>query len=591
MAVSPRYTLQDMPIRIRRPQTRRGVINALLSLIETKPASDRLILRVLFFGIIGGLLTSTIMYSSNYLTITPAPGGILVEGIIGTPRFVNPALAVTRADQDMTALIYSGFMKIDPEGTLVPDVAQSITVSEDGKTYNILLRQDVAFHDGAPLTARDVAFTIGLIQNNNLKSPLRGHWVDVEVEEINEYELNIVLQEPYAPFIENFTLGILPRHIWSDLPIEQVPFSQKNTAPIGSGPFYITHTGLNTAGLIENYTLKKFTRNEAVILSGMEIKFYQNETDLALAFAKKTITSTAYLPADKIASLPDDTNYSIIETPLPWVFAVFFNQNRAPALRDTTVRLALDAALDKQLLVKTALLGYGVPITTPVPVGELGLDSNSQPSTDNATTTPLERATAILINGSWVKNSNGAWGKRIDGEMRTLSLTLKTSNAPVFEATAEMLARVWRELGIEVQVEKFEQSDLLQAVIRPRDFEALLFGLDMNRAVDLYSFWHSSQREDPGLNIAQYANIEVDRLLETARIATSTEQKAAALLATTNIMSREAPALFLYVPNFVYVVDERMTTASMNKLSKPSERFMNVATWHMNTDKLWPIFQ
>ena len=573
------------------PQKGRSLINSLLAVIESKPASDRFILRVLFFSIISGLVITAILFNNSYLRTTPAPGGTLVEGIIGTPRFINPALAVTRADQDMTALIYAGLMKINEDGELVPDIAESVTVSDDGTTYNFILRKDVRFHDDTPLTARDVAFTIGLIQNNDLKSPLRGNWVDVNVEEINEYELNIVLEEPYTPFIENFTLGILPRHIWSELPIELVPFSQKNTEPIGSGPFYINRSHQNDDGLIDSYSLKKFTQNGPVILSAIEVKFYQNEEALEAAFAKKEITSTVYLPVDLTKTITADYDYAVIEEPLPRVFAVFFNQNRAPALRDTTVRLALGAAIDRPALVEAALDGYGVPIVTPVPATNPEVDSDSQTSPEESASSSRERAVNILVKGGWIKNTAGAWEKRIDGEVRILAVTLKTSNTQVFEETASFLARSWRELGIEVQIEQFEQSDLLQAVIRPRDFEALLFGLDMNRAVDLYPFWHSSQREDPGLNIAQYANIEVDRLLETARTASTTEQKAAAVLATTNIMGREAPALFLYVPNFVYVIDSRVTTAPMNKLSRPSERFMNIESWHMNTDKLWPIFQ
>jgi peptide/nickel transport system substrate-binding protein len=163
------------------------------------------------------------------LLLPPVAGGSITEGIVGIPRFVNPVLAVTRADQDMSALLYSGLMKINEEGVLVPDMAESVTVSDDGRTYNVLVRRDTRFHDDTPLTARDVAFTIGLIQNPDLKSPLRGNWAGVTVEEISEYELNIVLDEPYTPFIENFTVGIIPRHIWSSLPIEQVPFSQRNT--------------------------------------------------------------------------------------------------------------------------------------------------------------------------------------------------------------------------------------------------------------------------------------------------------------------------------------------------------------------------
>lgn len=576
---------------LREPKRRRGVVTTLLSVIESKPASDKLVLRVLFFSIIGGLLTAGVMYSNMHLISTAAGGGTLIEGIIGTPRFVNPALAVTRADQDMTALVYSGLMKINPEGSLVPDVAESVTISDDGTTYNVILRKDIRFHDDTPLSAKDVAFTIRLIQNSDLKSPQRGNWAEVTIEEINEYELNIVLKEAYTPFIENFTLGILPRHIWSELPIEQVPFSLKNTEPIGSGPFVVHKITRDEAGLIKTYSFKRFTNNTPVTLSGVDIKFYQNEEDLRTAFALKQINATAYLPTDITRSLSDNQDYQIIEEPLPRIFAVFFNQNRTPVLRDTTVRLALGAAIDRQGLIETALRGYGVPITTPVPTETTEVKSNRQMSAEDTSVSPIDRATTILTKGGWVKNNTGAWEKRIDGDMRTLAITLKTSNTPVFEETAEVIARAWRELGIEVQVEQFEQSDLLQAAIRPRDFEALLFGLDMNRAVDLYPFWHSSQREDPGLNISQYANIEVDKLLDKARIATSTEQKESALLAATNIMGREAPALFLYVPNFVYVIDNHIETSAMTKLSKPSERFMNIATWHMNIDKLWPIFQ
>ena len=191
----------------------RDSFGRLINSIEKKPVSDRLLLRALFFGIIGTLVWGILSINDAYLAATPVPGGTIVEGVVGIPRFVNPVLAVTRADQDMSALLFSGLMKINDEGILVPDLAESVTVSDDGRTYNVLVRRDARFHDDTPLTARDVAFTIGLIQNPDLKSPLRGNWAGITIEEISEYELNIVLDEPYTPFIENFTIDIIPRHI------------------------------------------------------------------------------------------------------------------------------------------------------------------------------------------------------------------------------------------------------------------------------------------------------------------------------------------------------------------------------------------
>jgi peptide/nickel transport system substrate-binding protein len=554
----------------------------LIHSIETKPASDRLVLRVLFFAIIGAVLWGVFGVNNSYLAATPVPGGTIVEGVVGIPRFVNPVLAVTRADQDMSALLYSGIMKINSEGILIPDLAESVTVSDDGRTYNIVMRRDARFHDDTPLTARDVAFTIGLIQNPDLKSPLRGNWVGVTLQEISEYEINIVLDEPYTPFIENFTVGIIPRHIWSSLPLEQVPFSQRNTEPVGSGPFKLKKVVRNDAGLIETYELERARDN--IKLEALTVRFFQNENDLVTAFTAGELTSTANLPLESLA-LVDTGSYNLIEKPLPRVFGLFFNQNRSVALRDAAVREALEMVLDREALVNAALGGYGEPTSTPLPPR-----STTTPTTFDAAAATA-KATERLTRAGWQKNQNNLWEKRIDGNAVTLSFTIRTANTSLLERTTTSVAEPWRALGIQVDVEAYEQSDLLQAVIRPRDFEILLFGLDMNRAVDLYPFWHSSQREDPGLNIAQYANIEVDSLLATARTSTSSSERDAKATTAMNIISNERPALFLFVPTLTYVVHTDVTVARMEGLSKPQERFMNIENWHVAKEERWPLFR
>lgn len=554
----------------------------LIHSIEKKPASDRLILRVLFFGIIGALVWGAFNVNNAYLAATPVPGGTIVEGIVGIPRFVNPVLAVTRADQDMSALLYSGIMKINSDGILVPDLAESVTVSDDGRTYNIIMRRNVRFHDGTPLTARDVAFTIGLIQNPDLKSPLRGNWIGVTLEEISEYELNIVLDEAYTPFIENFTIGIIPRHIWNELPLEQVPFSQRNTEPVGSGNFKLKKVVRNEAGLIETYELER--ARDDIKLDSLTVRFYQNEADLVAAFSAGELSSTANLPLESIA-LADTNTYNLIEKPLPRVFGLFYNQNRSVALRDAAVRDALEMVIDRDAVVAAALNGYGEPTTTPLP------PQSTTTATVFDSDAALAKATDRLTRAGWQKNQNNLWEKRIDGSAVTLSFTIRTANTSLLERTTNSVAEPWRALGIQVDIEAYEQSDLLQAVIRPRDFEILLFGLDMNRSVDLYPFWHSSQREDPGLNIAQYANIEVDSLLATARTSTSSSERDAKATTAMNIISNERPALFLFVPTLTYVVHTDVTVAPMEGLSKPQERFMNIENWHVAKEDRWPIFR
>mgnify|MGYP000426161273 CR=1 FL=1 len=212
--------------------TRTSFVSRYFSFLERRTLGDRLLFHILLALAFGSLLLFVITQSNVFTHATPVAGGDLVEGVVGTPRFVNPILAVTRADQDMVALVYSGLMKIDTEGNLVPNIAESVTRSDDGLQYHVKLRQDVYFHNGTQLTAKDVAYTIGLIQNPELKSPLRGNWDGVTITEDGDYELTITLAEAYTPFIENLAVGILPRAIWETVPIEQLPLPPQFVVPL-----------------------------------------------------------------------------------------------------------------------------------------------------------------------------------------------------------------------------------------------------------------------------------------------------------------------------------------------------------------------
>lgn len=568
-----------------------SLFDRLLNRIEVTTPSDRLILRTLFFVIVFSGIWLVFDINKNFSTETPIEGGVFKEGIVGTPRFINPALATTRADQDITALVYSGLMKINPQGELVPDLAESITVSEDGLTYNIIVRKDVHFHDGTPLTARDVIYTIQLIQNPDLKSPLRGNWTNVVIEEVGEYEFNVVLEEPYAPFIENFTFGILPAHLWNSLPTEQIPFSTLNTEPIGSGPFKMDKVIRNESGLIESYLLTKNTDTEnPAKINTFETHFYSDEAALISALKRGEVNGSAYVSNENVSDLTQAGNFKLVSEPLPRVFGIFFNQNKSAALRDAAVREALTVAIDREALIEKSLFGQGVPIYAPVAMSADTLESKDGLK-DTASSTRVEQAQRILSNAGWIKNNLGLLEKQIDGSAETLSITLKTSNVPLFDNISQTIADEWKAIGVEVVTEQFEQTGLIQSVIRPRDFQALLFGLDMSRSEDLYPFWHSSQKDDPGLNIAQYTNLSVDTLLETARKDQDKNSRQNILREASIIIEKERPAVFLFEPMMTYVVDKNVIVSEINNVGKPSDRFSNVSHWYTDSDTLWNIFK
>jgi len=565
-------------------------IDRLIRAIETTPSSDRFVLRLAFFATIAGLIFLLFALNTHYSILTPTKGGTFSEGIIGTPRFVNPALALTRADQDVTALVYRGLLKIGPDGELKNDIAESITVSKDGLTYNVELRRDVLFHDQTPLTAHDVAYTIQLIQDPDLKSPQRGNWNDVLIEEVGEYELNITLEEAYAPFEENFTLGIMPAHIWSNLSISQMPFSQLNTEPVGSGPFSVASARRDATGIINQYTLEAFRGNQVQPrLDTVELFFFQNETEVIAALDQNDIDATAYISNENIETATTE-NVSIFEQPLPRTFGVFFNQNRSSVLRDEAARSALTMVIDRDALIEETLFGHGVPMETPTTFGSVAIESKEGTDDTNALTA-TEEAIDALGAGGWTKNNLGLWEKQIDGGAVTLSVTLRTSNSPLFASLVEAIAEQWRAIDVEVTVEQFEQTGLVQSVIRTRDFQALLFGLDMNRTQDLYPFWHSSQRNDPGLNIAEYTNLTVDDLLQKARTEQDNTARQEYLAEASEIIAAEMPAIFLFQPTVSYLVQSDISVSSMDNLSQPADRFMNIADWHTESESLWPMFR
>ncbi len=531
------------------------------------------------------------MLSNRYLTETPVAGGMLVEGVVGTPRFVNPVLAVTRADQDMVALVYDGLMKIDPEGNLVPELAESVTVSDDGRIYTITLKRDIYFHNGSPLTARDVLFTIGLIQNPELKSPLRGNWDGVTATEVGEHELTLTLGEPYAPFIENLTVGILPRSVWDALPIEQLPFSQYNTEPIGTGSFAVEEVMRDDAGLINAYVLTAAPYgSQQPNIHKIMLRFYQNEAALVEGLQNGEIDGTPSLSPESLATF-NTSDYGLSEHPLPRTFGVFFNQNRSAALLDPAVREALEAMIDRTELVMRVTDGHSIPTATPVPPGFLTVESSSTAAAQLTVEERTKTAAAILTNAGWTKNDASQWQKTVDEETVTLSLTISTSNTPLFDATATVLTEWWQALGVEVSVNQYEQTDLVQAIIRPRNYQVLLFGSDVGRALDLYPFWHSSQKDDPGLNITQYTNIEADTYLKTIRTAKTATERDQAIVALTGLITKERPAIFLFTPTFTYLTSPDVTHPNLNRLGSPSDRFANIHTWYTSKERLWPIFQ
>ena len=567
-----------------RKQSKIPQLEKIIAIVKTFSITEKVVFAIIAtIFVISGI---TLLYQVNkaFLVEVPDFGGSITEGIVGSPRFINPILAISDADRDITALVYAGLLKASPEGGFVPDMAESYSISEDGLTYIFTLKEDAFFHDGTRVTTEDVEFTIQKAQDALLKSPRRSSWDGVRVEKVDERTIRFILRQAYSPFIQNTTLGILPKHIWKNVDNESFPFSTFNTKPVGSGPYEVKSVATNSSGLPISYTLSSFRKYTLgrPFIDTLYLKFYPNEQTLLQAFEGGDIESVNSVSPENM-SLLKKTGIQTLTPPLPRVFGVFFNQTESPVFINKEVRVALDTVLNKQELIESVLYGYGQPINGPLHTDKIIEDSKTNEER-------LVSARATLEKAGWVFNENGLYEKKTGNDTETLSFSISTSDAPELKALAQQIQKRWQELGARVDVKIFEVGDLNQNIIRPRRYDALLFGKVLGKDLDLYPFWHSSQRNDPGLNISLYTNTKIDKILEDYRKTTDLKLKAQYLRLFEKEIRNDTPAVFLYSPYFIYITPAKVKNITLGELTISGERFLNVHEWYINTNNVWKIF-
>ncbi len=547
---------------------------------------------------VSSLLVIAWKINESFLVDIPADGGTLTEGVVGTPRFINPLLSISDADRDMSALVYSGLTRTNNKNGLIPDLAEKYTISDNGLEYTFVLRPNIFWHDGKPVTSDDVIFTVKQAKDQNLKSPKRANWEGIEVEKINEKTVKFILKKPYAPFLENTTLGILPKHIWKDASSERMALSEFNIKPIGSGAYEIESINKDSSGIVTSYVLKankKFALGKPHI-NKLILKFYPSEEKLISAYKNGDVDSiNAVSPELARKVLKKESKLETFF--LPRIFGVFFNQNSAKIFSQIEVRKALNMSANKQEIVDKVLNGFGTVVNYPLPPGTFGSLKQNEDQVFS-----LDKARKILKRNGWKMedSENSESGtrekrkvlvKKTKDKTLRLEFSLSTSNIPELKKAAELLKATWQKLGAKVNLKIFEIGDLNQNVIRPRKYDALLFGEILGRNPDPFVFWHSSQRNDPGLNIAMYANVTVDKLLEDARTVSDPEKRKEKYKNFQEEVVKDAPAVFLYSPQFIYIIPKSLFGVDQIKnITVPSERFAQAYKWYLNTDKVWKIF-
>ncbi len=560
----------------------------ILAIIRKFTATEKVVFAILTILALISAVSLAWRVNLTFLTPIASHGGTIYEGVVGLPRSINPILAVTEVDRDIVSLIYAGLTKYDND-KIVPDLATKYTVTPDGLTYTFTLREDLRFHDGIPLTTDDVEFTVQKVQDGTIKSPRRADWANVTIKKLSSKEIQFTLKQPFSPFITNTTLGIIPKHIWSKVSPDQFIFSQYNIEPIGSGPYRIKRIVRDNGGIPLYYTLTSFSRyhNREAYIADINIYFYSSERAMLDAYTNRTITSIARISPSEASRIASTTPHArVIHTPLPRIFGIFFNQNQAPLFIRPEVRKALNLATDRRAIVKDVLFGYGIESTGPLPT-DLSATSSMKRSVSSQ---DIETAKNILAKAGWVAGSDGILQFTDKKGTITFEFSIATADSPDLKQTATIIKKQWERIGAKVTIKVFEYGDLYQNVITPRKYDALLFGETVSKDIDLYAFWHSSQRNAPGLNVAMYVNSKVDKLLDDARVSLDLKAKNSFYTQFEKIIHDDIPAIFLYSPEFIYIVPDKVLDLDLRYVNSSSDRFYGIEKWYITTDNVWKIF-
>lgn len=501
-----------------------------------------------------------------YKVDVPQVGGVYREGVVGKVKLVNPILLENSASRDVSRLVFSGLTKIDPKRQIVPDLAQSWEVSADQRVYTFHLRHNVLWHDKAPFTAQDVAFTITAIQNPDSRSSLSTNWKNVRYEVVDDFTIKLSLPNSYPAFLSETTVGILPKHILESTKPSNLRLSEFNQRPIGTGPFKLEP-------LIENSGIIKLDNNRDYYggqpkLDNFEFVLYENNAELLTGYSRKQIDGISHLePAQlELADKIDDLRLTQLNQPA--YVGLFFNLN-SPILSDINLRRALASATDRTSIIEQVLKDQASAVYQPILPGFVGYNP---------------QAIKYKFNIDASKNFLGQSAPVKAGDK--IHLKLVTLNDPQLIKVAELVKKQWGVLGVQVDIVAADTVHLQQDFIRPRRYDILLFGQNLGVDSDLYSFWHSSQVADPGLNVSAYNSSEADKALESARLAKDPKNRANKYAAFEATWAGDVPAVLLYNPYYIYAQSVRVSGMVADRISEPADRFYDVQDWSVRTKSI-----
>lgn len=533
---------------------------------------------IILVAIIAGLAWLTYEVLPRVSLFETDRGGEYVEGVAGAPQSINPLFSqYNDVDRDLCALIFEGLTDFDDRGVVVPLLAQDWQVSDDGLVYTFSLRHDVTWHDGAPFTANDVVFTMGVMSDPDFllldSSGMFGLWSSITVEKIDDYTVRFVLAEPFAPFLDYTTAGILPAHLLSKIDVELLPDAQFNSRPVGTGPFQIESVTARRIVLSPNRSYY----GDRPLLESVTFRFYADVESLFAAYEKGDINGISNVAPGWVPRVGAESTLKLYSARLSKYSIVLLNltDDELPFFQDVEVRRALMWGLDREAIVSRVLDGQAIVANSPFMPDTWSYNTDVPVYEYN-----LARARELLEQAGWV-DGDGDGVREKDG--RRLHFSLLVSDNPTWTRVVQEMIRQWGEVGVDVVIETVSFPRLVGEFLYPRRFEAVLIAPEYAGDPDPYPFWHSTQVDQGGQNWSGFADRRADEIMEQARMATDLARRMQLYHEFQAIFANQAPAILLYYPIYNYAIDADVKGVQVAPMNDSSDRFRTITDWYIES--------
>lgn len=506
-----------------------------------------------------------------------AAGGSYVEGVVGGHRHLDPVIGVTPVDQDVARLVFSGLMRLDRGGEIAPDLAAGVSVEQDGKVWTFTLRDDARWHDGHPVVADDVIYTVSLFQDRSYTGAFAESFRGVTVQRVSERVVRFTLPGPYGPFAASTTFPLLPAHRLGGVPFLQLPADPFDQRPIGTGPFKVADVGAREIVLTANLDYYR-TRPERSrpYLDRFVLRSYDDTSSALVALARGDLDGVSSISSEDAERVRPLRSVAVYSYPTDDFTALFLNvRPEKTVFRDRAVRQAVATAIDRGRVLDLAIDGRGRVADTFVPPTSWAYVKDIKRYEHSATD-----ARAILDAAGW--KDSGADGTRDKGGV-ALTFSIATSDEPARTSAGAQIVQDLAVVGIRAELRTMPFDQLVDTVARPRDFDALLIGVTSASDPDPYPFFHSSQSRDPGYNFSGFSTLPIDRNLEAARRASDREQRRALYEPFFQAVATEVPVVFLYFSDHLYAQHSSVKGLKIVQIIDPSQRLWDAEDWYVRT--------